>query len=111
MLLSLQVDQVFSGFSFFFPPLRGVREKIPHVNFEVSFVELKTNAQRQSCELCFIWGKMRTAAQGISLQIALRNYSKEVEVGKVNIYVILVKGAFMESSAYFTKGFLLVMRT
>ena len=54
---------------------------------------------------------MRTAAQGLSLQIALRNYSKEVEVGKVNIYVILVKGAFMESSAYFTKGFLLVMRT
>ena len=53
---------------------------------------------------------MRTAAQGISLQTALGNYSKEVEVGKANIYVILVKGEFMESSAYFTKGFLLVMR-
>ena len=88
----------------------AVREKVPHVKFKMSFVALKTNAQHQSCELCFIWGKMRTAAQGISLQIALGNYSKEVEVGKANIYVILVKGEFMESSAYFTKGFLLVMR-
>ena len=66
MLLSLQVDQVFSGFSFFFPPLRGVREKIPHVKFEVSFVELKTNAQRQSCELCFIWGITEDFSLGYS---------------------------------------------
>ena len=83
---------------------------MPHVKFEMSFVDLKTKAQRDSCELCFIWGKVKTAAQGISPQIALRNYSEEVEVGKVNIYVILVKGKFMESSTYFTKGFLLVMR-
>ena len=83
---------------------------MPHVKFEMSFVDLKTNAQRDSCELGFIWGKVKTAAQGISPQIALRNYSEEVEVGKVNIYVILVKGKFMESSTYFTKGFLLVMR-
>ena len=45
----------------------------------------------------FIWGKMRTAAQETAFQIALRNYSKEVG-GKVSIYVILVKGEYMQSS-------------
>ena len=44
-------------------------------------------AQRESCELSFMWGKMRTTAREAALQIALRNCSKEVG-GKVNIYVI-----------------------
>ena len=35
------------------------------------------NAQRESLELSFIWGKMRTAAQETAAQIALRNCSKE----------------------------------
>ena len=34
-------------------------------------------AQRETCELSFIWGEMRTAAQEIAFQIALRNCSKE----------------------------------
>ena len=34
------------------------------------------NAQRESCELSFIWGKMRTIAWETSFQIALRNCSK-----------------------------------
>ena len=33
-------------------------------------------AQLGSCELSFIWGKMKTAAQEIVPQIALRNCSK-----------------------------------
>ena len=32
----------------------------------------------QSCELSFIWGKMRTAAQETAPQIALRDWFKEV---------------------------------
>ena len=43
---------------------------------------------------------MRTAAWETAPPIALRNCSKEVG-GKVNIYVILVKREYMQSSAYF----------
>ena len=55
------------------------------------------------CELSFIWGNMRTVAQETASQIALRNCSKEVG-GKVCIYVILVKGEYMQSSTYFLKN-------
>ena len=48
------------------------------------------NAQHVSCELSFIWGKMRTIAWETASQITLRNCSKEV-AGEVSIYVILVK--------------------
>ena len=51
-------------------------------------------------EGCFIWGKKRTVAWEIAPQIALRNCSKEVG-GKENIYVILVKAEYMQSSPYF----------
>ena len=60
----------------------------------------KKNAQFESCELSFIWGKMRTIAWEAAFQIALRNSSKEAG-GKVSIYVILVKGEYMQSSTYF----------
>ena len=60
----------------------------------------KKNAQRESCELSFIGGKMRTIAQETAFQIALRNCSKDVG-GKVSIYVILVKGEYMYSSRRF----------
>ena len=44
---------------------------------------------------------MRTLAQETASQIALRNCSKEI-VGKVSIYLILVKGEeYMQSSTYF----------
>ena len=39
---------------------------------------LKKNVQRESCELSFIWGKMRTIAWETAFRIALRNCSKEV---------------------------------
>ena len=44
-------------------------------------VDLK-NAQRESCGLSFIWGKMRTAPREIAFQIALRNCSKEAGEGQ-----------------------------
>ena len=45
-------------------------------------------------------GKMRTIAHELAFQMALRNCSKEVG-GKVSIYVILVKGEYVQSSTYF----------
>ena len=65
----------------------------------------KKKAQPESCKLSFIWGKMRTAARETAFQIALRNCSKEVG-RKVSIYVILVKGEYIQSSTYFfAEGF------
>ena len=52
-------------------------------------------------------GKLRTAAWDTAFQIALINCSKEVG-GKVSIYVILLKGEYMQSSSYiffFLEGF------
>ena len=34
---------------------------------------MEKNSQEESCELDFIWGKMRTAVQETAPQIALRN--------------------------------------
>ena len=53
-----------------------------------------------SCELSFIWGKMKTIARETAIQIALRSYFKEVW-GKVSVYVLLVKGEYMQSNKYF----------
>ena len=47
-----------------------------------------------------MWGKIRTIAWEIAPHTALRNCSKEVGV-KVSIYVILVKGEYMQSSTHF----------
>ena len=60
-------------------------------NSSHGWCRLKKKVQCESCELSFIWGKMRTIAQEIASQRALRNCSKEV-VGEVSILVILVKG-------------------
>ena len=43
---------------------------------------------------------MRTLAWDTALQISLRNSSKEAG-GKVYIYVILLKGEYIQSAAYF----------
>lgn len=59
----------------------------------------KNNAQCEGYKLSFIWGNVRTAAQGTAPQIVLRNCSKEV--GKDSIYVMLTKGGYIQSSAYF----------
>ena len=58
-------------------------------------VDLKKKAQHESYELSFIWGKMGTADREIASQIALRNCSKKAG-RKVSIYVILVKGEYMQ---------------
>ena len=81
--------------------LKGLFDSSPYI----SHVNWKKKAQRESCELSFIWGKMRTIARETAIQIALRNCSKEVGVRKVSIYVILVKEEYMQS---FSRSFLLV---
>ena len=57
----------------------------------------------------FIWGKMKISAWEAAPQIALRNYSKEAGVGwsggNIILYVILVKGQYMESNTYLPEGF------
>ena len=52
---------------------------------------MKKIVQYESCELSFIWGKMRTIARETAFQIALRNCSKEVGE-RSGFYMILVKG-------------------
>ena len=49
-----------------------------------SYVSPKRDAQLESCELSFIWGKMRTAAWETAPQIALKDFSEEAG-WKVNI--------------------------
>ena len=75
--------------------------------FPTSLCLLKKNAQRESFQLNFIWGKMRITAQVTAPQKALRNCSKEVG-GEDIICVILVKREYMQSSTYFFRRFLLV---
>ena len=43
---------------------------------------LKTNAQSESCELSFIWGKISTIVRETAFQIALRNCPEEVGDGQ-----------------------------
>ena len=50
---------------------------------------------------------MRTITWETASQITLRNCFREVE-RKVNIYVILVKGNYMQSSTYFSRSSLLI---
>ena len=69
----------------------------------------KKDVQLESCELSFIWGKMRTAAREAASQIALRNCSKG-EVGERQYIRFWCRGSSIPRSTQFTKGFLLVMR-
>ena len=48
---------------------------------------LKKNAPSKSCELSFIWGKMRTAVQQTAPQIALRKCSKETGPGGEDVWI------------------------
>ena len=61
------------------------------------------NAQHESCELSFIGGKRRTAAQEPAPQIALRNCSKEAGE-KVSIYVIFGEGEIHAMKHFFQKA-------
>ena len=70
---------------------------------------LKKDAQLESCELSFIWGKMRTAAWVAASQIALRDCSKAA-VGEGHCVRFWWRGTSIPLGTHFIKGFLLVMR-
>ena len=59
----------------------------------------KTNKKHslRVVELNFLWGNMMTATWETAPQVTLRNCSKDVG-GKERIYVILVKGEYVQSS-------------
>ena len=67
------------------------------------------NAERESCELSFIWGKMKTISLGDSLS-ALRNCSEEVSGGSQYICGF-GEGAYRQSSTHFGRRLLLVTRS
>ena len=67
-------------------------------------VSTKTNVQLESCELRFIWGKMRTEAQEAASQIALRDCS-ETAVGESEYIRFWWRGSSIPWSTQFTKGF------
>ena len=63
----------------------------------------KQDVQLESCELSFIWGKMRTAAWETAPQTALRNRAEEA-VGEVNGYDV-GEGEFSVIRSLFHKRF------
>ena len=70
---------------------------------------LKKDVRLESCELSFICGEMRIAAQEAASQIALRICS-EATVGKSQYIRFWWRGSWMPWSTHSTKGFLLIMR-
>ena len=63
----------------------------------------KTDAQFERCELSFIWGKMRTAAQETAPQITQKLLQRDSGGRSVWFWW---RGSSVQSSTYFTKGFL-----
>ena len=75
--------------------------------FHILYCQLKKMHDVRVVSSVLFGGKLRTAAWDTAFQISLRNCSKEVG-GKVSIYVILLKGEYMQSSSYiffFLEGF------
>ena len=66
----------------------------------------KKDVQLESCELSFIWGKMRTAAREAVSQIALRLFQSGS--GGRPIYKVLVKGEFDAMKHSFYKRFFVI---
>ena len=62
---------------------------------------LKKDVQLESCELSFIWGKMRTAAQEAAPQRALKLLQSSS--GGKSIYKVLVKREFSTMKYSFYK--------
>ena len=80
--------------------LRFLQSFPPNVLLELRTAVLtrkrkKKKAQCESCKLSFIWGNMRTAARETAPQPALRDCSED------SMYVILVKGKYLQLSTYF----------
>ena len=75
--------------------------------FEKWTLSAKTDAQFERCELSFIWGKMRTAAQETAPQITQKLLQRDSGGRSVWFWW---RGSSVQSSTYFTKRFLRVVR-
>ena len=71
-------------------------------------VTSKKGTQQESCELSFIWGKMRTAAQETAPRMALRPLQRGS--GGRPVQKILVKGEFSAIKHSFYKSLMLITR-
>ena len=60
------------------PALQEILYHLSHQGSIVMVVSTKKDAQCESWELSFIWGKMKTATREATPQITVRNCSKEV---------------------------------
>lgn len=69
------------------------------VEMKILSTEKKQKAQCESCELSFVWSKMRTIAQETAFQMALGNCSKEAG-GKVSIIYDFSEGEGTCSQAH-----------
>ena len=83
--------------------------EIHHENCGLRNVDWKKDAQCESFKLGFIWGQNNVCSLGDSTSDSSEKLFQKGSGGR-SIYVILVKGKFMQSSTYFTKVFLLVKR-
>ena len=76
---------------------------------KIMLTEKKKKSTMWELWVKFYLGQMRTVAQGIAFQMALRNCSREAS-GKVSIYVLLVNGECMQWGVhtFFCRRLLLV---
>ena len=86
------------------PWLIHLCDKEKHIYTYIQSTE--TNAQHESCELSFTWGKIKTIAWKAAFQIALRNCSKDMGQGEYRIFVNLVKvGVHCNQAHIFAEGY------
>ena len=90
-----------------------IRKLRNYINIFIIVVNLR-KCKSESCELSFIWGKMRAAAWETAPQIALRRRSKEagVEVGVVKDQYMSdfgEGGIHTVKHIFFPRSFLLVL--
>ena len=104
------MQEIFNSFN---KDLEEIKHKQTAMNNKINEIKntlegvLKKYAQRKSHE--FYLGKNYDQSPGDSTD----NSEKLAQRGNwgISIYVILVKKEFMQSGTYFTKGFLLFMRS
>ena len=92
----------------------GTKALVPH-RVQVkegsgSFTGCHNCCLKNECRLGFVWCKMKTAAPETAAQLALRNCTKMV-VGEGQYMWFWWREISVQSGAYFTNGFQLVMRS
>ena len=109
MKTDFSISVATAGFSKFADILSAGLWQHHVLGFDIAIVnEKKKDVQLESCELSFIWGKLRTEAQEAASQIALRDCSKGA-VGKSQ-YIRFWWREFYAMKRSFYKRFLWVIR-